>query len=219
DRGLPRTMGHKAGVETVQKIVTAAAELNFEVLTVYAFSTENWKRPPLEVKTLMMLLKTYLLSELKNLVSNNVRLHCIGQTEMLPKEVRDILTQVIDDTAGNTGLILNLALSYGSRNEIIRAVGNIARQCLAGTLQPDDITEDILSTNLDTADLPDPDLLIRTGGESRLSNFLLWQASYAEILIYPKRWPDFGKKDLIEAIGEYQGRQRRFGKTGEQVSV
>ena len=216
-RGLMRLMGHKAGVESVKKIVRAADELGISILTVYAFSTENWKRPPLEVKTLMGLLQSYLESELADLVKNNVSLRCIGEKEKLPDAPRQVLEKVIATTAENTGLILNLALSYGSRSEIIMAVKKLAEDCVSGRLQPDDITDDLFSQHLYTGGLHDPDLVIRTGGESRLSNFLLWQASYSEIYITETKWPDFDRLQLIEAIYNYQQRQRRFGKTGEQV--
>ncbi|MBU0729915.1 MAG: isoprenyl transferase [Proteobacteria bacterium] len=218
ERGLPRTLGHKEGVKTVKNIVTAARELDVRVLTLYAFSTENWKRPPFEVQTLMGLLKSYLQSELTTMVENNVQLRCIGEKERMPAEVINVLERVIAQTANNTGLILNLALSYGSRSEIIAAVQTVARQCMDGKLTPEDITETIFENRLYTAGLPDPDLLIRTGGESRLSNFLLWQASYAELYITETKWPDFDKEKLIGAIIDFQQRQRRFGKTGEQVT-
>lgn len=217
DRGMPRAMGHKVGVESVQKIVKAARELGIVSLTLYAFSTENWKRPPLEVQALMGLLKSYLQSELATMVENNVRLRCIGQKEKLPNEVQKILDQVINKTAGNTGLSLNLALSYGGRNEIVRATQKLAEKCIEGTLKPADITEESFTGHLDTAGQPDLDLLIRTGGESRLSNFLLWQASYAEIYITDTLWPDFRKADLFKTIYDFQQRQRRFGKTGNQI--
>ena len=216
-RGLPRPVGHKVGVESVQAVVRAARQLNVQVLTLYAFSTENWQRPPLEVKALMGLLKSFLLSELETMVANNVSLRCLGQKERFPQEVREALDKVIAETAGNDGLILNLALNYGSRMEIIDAVRAVAGKCAAGELAVDAIDEDLFATHLYTGSLPDPDLLIRTGGEARLSNFLLWQASYAEIYFVETLWPDFREEGLVEAIRVYQGRQRRFGKTGDQV--
>ncbi len=218
-RGLPRTMGHKVGVDSVQEIVRESGALGIKYLTLYAFSTENWKRPAQEVGALMGLLKSYLQSELAALVKNNVSLRCIGEKERIPAEVRGVLDRVILETAGNTGLILTLALSYGGRNEIIRAVRSLARECAAGNLQWTDITEETLTAHLDTGDQPDPDLLIRTGGESRLSNFLLWQASYAEIYISDVLWPDFRKAELSKAIQNYQRRQRRFGKTDAQLQA
>lgn len=217
-RGLMRLMGHKAGVKTVKKIVTAASKLGLKVLTLYAFSSENWKRPPKEVTGLMSLLKSYLESELSTMLENNIRLRCMGRKEQLPDEVLQILDRSIEKTAKNSGLILNLALSYGGRDEIIRAARKLAQQSVAGKLKPSEITEEIFSDHLYSTGLPDPDLVIRTGGESRLSNFLLWQASYAEIFITETKWPDFSEDDLESALANFQQRQRRFGKTGEQVS-
>ena len=216
-QGKPRIMGHRAGVESVQDIVRAARELGIGVLTLYAFSTENWKRPPVEVQALMGLLKTFLESELSTMVHNNVSLRCIGQKDRIPPEVLMVMDRVIGETADNSGLILNLALSYGGRSEITQAVQAIARKCLDGTLSPEAINQAVLEQYLYTAGLPDPDLLIRTGGESRLSNFLLWQASYAELYFTEILWPDFRKQDLLTAILDFQKRQRRFGKTGEQA--
>ncbi|HFQ80475.1 MAG TPA: isoprenyl transferase [Desulfobacterales bacterium] len=216
-KGLARAIGHKAGVKSVQKIVKAGRELGVQVLTLYAFSSENWQRPALEVKTLMGLLKSYLKLELDNLTKNNIQLRAIGEVERLPAEVRDVLTDTINCTAANNGMILNLALSYGSRQEITRAVKAIVGKCLAGELSDAEINEDTVNDFLYTSDLPDPDMVIRTGGESRLSNFLLWQASYAEIYITETAWPNFRRDHLISAIADYQQRQRRFGKTGEQV--
>lgn len=217
-RGLVRLMGHKAGVKTVQLIVKAARELGIPALTLYALSTENLKRPANEVSGLMSLLKSYLESEIIAMQENNIRLRCIGRMENLPAEIRETLSASMAKTAGNTGLILNLALSYGSRDEIVKAARETARLCAAGKLTPEDITEEIFSGHLYTAGLPDPDLIIRTGGEFRLSNFLLWQASYAEIFITETHWPDFTKADFIAAITTFQKRQRRFGRTGDQIS-
>ena len=211
-RNLPRPVGHKYGVESVQDIVRTAAELGVKILTLYAFSTENWNRPPLEVQALMGLLKTFLQSELKTITANNVSLRCLGEEERLPSEVRQVLDNAIAQTADNDGLILNLALSYGGRNEIVRAVRQIGADCRQGLIKPEEIDEALISAHLDTAGQPDPDLLIRTGGESRLSNFLLWQLSYAEIYITDTLWPDFRKKDFITALTDFQKRQRRFGK-------
>ncbi len=217
-QGMMRLFGHQAGVETVKKIVEAARETGISVLTLYAFSTENWKRPADEVSGLMSLLKTYLKSELANMLKNDVQLRSIGQLENLPVEVRQVLEQSITETADNKGLILNLALSYGGRIEIISVAGQLAELCLKGELKPEEIDEKIFSSKLYTAGLPDPDLLIRTGGEARLSNFLLWQASYAEIYFTETAWPDFTKDDLINAVTSFQQRQRRFGRTGDQVA-
>jgi undecaprenyl diphosphate synthase len=216
-RGMMRLMGHQMGVKTVKKIVTAARELDIRVLTLYAFSSENWKRPEQEVSGLMTLLKSYLENELSTMLDNNIKLRCMGRKEQLPPIVRDTLDSSIQKTSGNTGMVLNLALSYGGRSEIVRAARILAAQCTEGTIHPDDITEELVSDNLYSAGLPDPDLVIRTGGEYRLSNFLLWQASYAEIYITDINWPDFSKDDFHMALANYQERQRRFGRTGEQV--
>ena len=218
-RGLPRAMGHKAGVESVREIVETAGELNIEVLTLYAFSTENWRRPAMEVQALMTLLRAYLESQLTLMLEKGVRLRCSGQIDRLPKDVQALLQKAIDQTAANRGLILNLALSYGGRGEIVRAAQRLAQQCLNGSLKPDDITEERFGGELYTAGLPDPDLLIRTGGESRLSNFLPWQTSYSELHFSPILWPDFRKPQFLAALLDFQGRQRRFGKTGAQVAA
>jgi undecaprenyl diphosphate synthase len=215
--GLVRTLGHKAGVDSVREVVKVAREIGIQVLTLYAFSTENWKRPESEVSTLMNLLKTYLEKEVQDLCANNISLRCIGQIDKLPADVRAVLAKVIADTSSNTGMVLNLALSYGSRSELTKGIQEIARQCVSGKLSVDNISEETISSHLYTAGLPDPDLLIRTGGESRLSNFLLWQVSYSELYFSDTFWPKFRKAELIEAIKHFQARQRRFGKTGEQV--
>jgi undecaprenyl diphosphate synthase len=222
-RNLPRIVGHKAGSESVKNIVRTARELNLEVLTLYAFSTENWKRPSLEVQGLMTLLKTYLKSELENMLENDISLRCIGEIEMLPPDVQKILREVIQNTARNaekkTGLTLNLALSYGGRFEIVRAARIMAEKCVSGQFDPDDFSESLFASHLYTAGLPDPDLLIRTGGESRLSNFLLWQLSYAELYITETMWPDFNDERFFEALQDFQSRERRFGRTGEQLQA
>jgi undecaprenyl diphosphate synthase len=216
-QGLIRTLGHKTGTRSVKKIVKIADQIGVKVLTLYAFSTENWKRPTLEVKALMGLLKSFLVSELPEMMENNICLKCIGHQSDLPADVKKILSDSISKTSENTGLILNLALSYGSRSEIIRAVHKLVSQHALGELALEEITEQALADRLYTSGLPDPDLIIRTGGESRLSNFLLWQASYSEIYITETLWPDFDKSHFIQAILDYQGRQRRFGKTGDQL--
>jgi undecaprenyl diphosphate synthase len=218
NRSLPRPVGHKHGVESVQNIVRAAAKIGVKILTLYAFSTENWNRPPLEVQALMGLLKNFLQSELRTITANNVSLRCLGEKERLPEEVRQVLDNAIAQTTDNDGLILNLALSYGGRNEIVRAIRQIADECRQGRIKPEEIDDALVSSYLDTAGQPDPDLLIRTGGESRLSNFLLWQLSYAEIYITDTLWPDFREKDFISALTDFQNRQRRFGKTSKQVT-
>jgi undecaprenyl diphosphate synthase len=222
-RNLPRIMGHRAGTESLKNIVKTAGELKLEVLTLYAFSTENWKRPSLEVQGLMTLLKSYLKSELQKMLDNTVSLRCIGEIEMLPPDVRKILSEVMLETARNAedkpGLILNLALSYGGRFEIVRAARIMAEKCVSGQFDPKDFSEKLLAAHLYTAGLPDPDLLIRTGGESRLSNFLLWQLSYAELYITETMWPDFDTERFFEALKEFQSRERRFGQTSEQLQA
>jgi len=222
-RNLPRIMGHKAGSESVKDVVKTARKLNLEVLTLYAFSTENWKRPAIEVQGLMTLLKTYLKSEEQNMVENNISLRCLGEMEKLPADVQKVLAEVIQETANTTeekpGLVLNLALSYGSRSEIVRAARIMAEKCVSGQFEPEDFSEQLFASHLYTSGLPDPDLLIRTGGEARLSNFLLWQLSYAELYITETMWPDFKREEFLKAIMDYQGRERRFGQTSEQLQA
>lgn len=217
-RNRPRLFGHKAGVDSVRDVVETCREIGVQHLTLYAFSTENWKRPQGEVSGLMVLLKTYLAGELQNMLSNDIRLHCLGQSERLPREVRRVLDHAIELTAACSSMHLNLALSYGGRSEIISAVRKLADQCVAGKRLPEEITEDVFSNALYTAGQEDPDLLIRTGGECRLSNFLLWQASYAELYFTELKWPEFRRPELLEAIEVFNQRQRRFGKTGAQLS-
>ncbi|MDA3970883.1 MAG: isoprenyl transferase [Desulfobulbaceae bacterium] len=216
-RGLMRIMGHREGVKAVQNIVEGAQESGIEVLTLYAFSTENWNRPKDEVSGLMGLLKKFLQSGLDNMVENGIQLRCIGNMHALPEDVQDVLRTTIDTTKQNTKLILNLALSYGGRDEMVQAMQAISRKCMDGTLSPDDICAETVDEHLFTAGLRDPDLVIRTGGEERLSNFLLWQSSYSEIYFTKVPWPEFTKNELHKALADFQKRQRRFGKTGEQV--
>jgi len=216
-QGKPRLFGHKNGVNSVQEIVECAGDLGVEVLTLYAFSTENWKRPADEVGGLMGLLKIYLQKELTKMVKNSIRLTCIGDITKLPKDVREVLENTMSQTANNTKLTLNLALSYGGRAEMIRAIQQISDEVCNGDLDASAIDESLIDSHLYTADLPDPDLLIRTGGEARLSNFLLWQASYAEIYFTDTMWPDFRRDAFCKAIEEFQSRERRFGKTSAQV--
>lgn len=216
-RNKPRLYGHKIGAQSVREIVETACELGIEVLTLYAFSSENWKRPKQEVSGLMSILKSFLVSELSRMLKNNIRLSCIGEIDKLPKDVQKILRESMAKTANNNKLTLNLALSYGSRNELTRAVRQLAEQCAAGTLTPDEISEKMVSAQLYTAGLVDPDLLIRTGGEARLSNFMLWQASYSEIYFTETMWPDFRKPVFLKALQDYQNRERRFGKIGAQL--
>jgi undecaprenyl diphosphate synthase len=216
-RKRPRLFGHKAGVDSVRAIVEAARESGVGHLTLYAFSTENWRRPGVEVKGLMSLLKTYLQAELDNMKENEIRLGCFGQIKRLPADVRRILEQVMEDTGECTGMRLNLALSYGSRAEMVRALQDITRKCRDGRIDVESIDDQLVSDHLYSGGQPDPDLLIRTGGEKRLSNFLLWQASYAEIYFTDTMWPDFRKPQFKEALMDFARRQRRFGRTGAQL--
>ena len=210
-RGLPRVMGHRSGIKSVRAVVEAAREMGIEVLTLYAFSVENWKRHPREISTLMRLLDEYLGRELPNLMKNEIRLNVLGDDEELPEKVRNHLRKVMTQTGSNSRMVLNLALNYGGRSEILRAVGKVIAQVKAGKLSGGAIDEETFSRFLDTNGLPDPDLLIRTSGEQRISNFLLWQISYAELYMTPTLWPDFGKADFLKAIADYQRRDRRFG--------
>ncbi|MFA6078679.1 MAG: isoprenyl transferase [Candidatus Omnitrophota bacterium] len=211
EKGLPKIMGHNAGAGSVQKVVKAAAELGVKVLTLYTFSTENWKRPPEEVDALFRLMDGYLDREAENMSRNNMRFSVIGRIDGLPAFIRSKIKKVMGETASNTGLVLNLALNYGGRTEIIDAVRKIVEDVKSGVLNADEVDEAAFSRYLYTRDLPDPDLLIRTSGEFRLSNFLLWQVSYSEIYIVDKYWPDFDGSDLKEAVREYGRRERRFG--------
>ncbi len=210
-RALPRVMGHRAGIKSVRAVVELCREVGIEVLTLYAFSVENWKRPPEEVSTLMRLLNEYLRRELSNLMRNEIRLNVLGDFGGLPALVQKQLGRVMKETEDNRGMVLNLALNYGGRAEILQAVRRIAEQVKAGKLKLGSLDEELFGRFLYTDGQPDPDLLIRTSGERRVSNFLLWQISYAELYITPKFWPDFGKVDLLAALKDFQGRQRRFG--------
>ena len=213
-RLLNRIKGHEKGSETVRAIVRASREIGIRILTLYAFSTENWQRPQIEISALMTLLKKFLISERKEMLDNNIRLNSIGQTERLPEDVRQELQKSMMLTRKNEGLILNLALSYGGRAEIVRAVKEIAIKSIDGRIDPDSITPDLISKHLYTGEMPDPDLLIRTSGEMRISNFLLWQLAYTEICITDTLWPDFEKDEFIRILKNYQQRERRFGKVG-----
>lgn len=212
ERGLPRKEGHRAGAEAVREAVEACSEIGVQYLTLYAFSSENWNRPEPEVAALMALLERFLKTKAKEIGKKNVQLKAIGRLDMLPTRTRNELDQVIAETSSNDGLTLNLALSYGSREEIIDATKALAKEVQSGALSVDEIDHDVFSSHLYTNNTPDPDLLIRTSGEFRLSNFLLWQLSYAEIFISPKNWPDFHKDDFRAAVEEYKLRNRRFGK-------
>ncbi|MEN8694337.1 MAG: isoprenyl transferase [Akkermansiaceae bacterium] len=211
-RGLPRKEGHRAGAESVREAVEACAEMGIDYLTLYAFSSENWNRPKAEITALMNLLERFLKTKAREIAQKNVRLKAIGRLNLLPEKTRRELDSAIADTAENTGLTLILALSYGSREEIVDAVKSLVQQARSGELTEDELTSEIFSQNLYTSEWPDPDLLIRTSGELRLSNFLLWQLSYAEFHISEKNWPDFKKSDLHEAVQIYARRHRRFGR-------
>ncbi|MBR4530346.1 MAG: isoprenyl transferase [Lachnospiraceae bacterium] len=209
--GLPRNAGHLRGAKAVEDILSVADDLGIRYLTVYAFSTENWSRPQEEVAALMKLLKEYLVGSIKKSMKNNVRCQVIGERSRLSADVLESIERLEEATAGNTGLTFTIAINYGSRDEITRAVRRVAARVQSGELSPEEITDDVIGGALDTAGLPDPDLLIRTMGEQRLSNFLLWQCAYTEFYFTPVAWPDFGKKELEDAIAAYAGRNRKFG--------
>lgn len=212
-RGLPRVAGHQRGAEAVRKTVKACRELGIGYLTLYAFSSENWKRPAEEVGDLMQLLRVYLRKELNELDANNVRIQFIGDRSRLAGDITTLIEDAESRTRANTGLCLIIAVNYGGQAEIVEACRRIAAQAAAGSLQPDAVDEAVVAANLQTAGLPDPDLLIRTSGEQRLSNFLLWQSAYSELVFMDVLWPDFSKKTLLEAIEEFQHRDRRYGAT------
>ncbi|HMI78663.1 MAG TPA: isoprenyl transferase [Ferruginibacter sp.] len=217
EKGEDRLFGHLHGVESVRNIVEGAAELGIKYLTLYAFSTENWDRPKYEVSGLMELLVNTIHKEVPTLNKNNIRLHVIGDMNMLPDAAKNELKEALAETSVNTGLNLIMALSYSSRWEIVNAVKQIAKAVKDGELAAEDITQHIVQKYLTTSDYPDPELMIRTSGEYRVSNFLLYQLAYAELYFTNTLWPDFRKENLYEAILDYQGRERRFGKTGEQI--
>jgi len=211
-RNLPRALGHRAGADAVRRTVETAARLGLDCLTLYAFSTENWKRPRFEIRALMDLLTEYLRKELQSLKKNNIQFRMIGRTGELHISVLEQIRKAELSTFQNTGLKLNIALNYGGRSEIVDAVRKIAADVAAGRLQPDAVDEQIIHDRLYTNDLPDPDLLIRTSGEMRVSNFLLWQIAYTEIHVTETLWPDFGEHDMLSAIIDYQKRDRRYGR-------
>ncbi len=213
-RRLPRIAGHAAALESVRDVIIAAAELELGELTLYTFSMENWTRPRKEVSALMHLLDQTLKDQIEEMDENNIMLQAIGRIDLLPKYARERLERCRARLSGNTGLRLNLALSYGGRAEIVDAVRSIARDVKRGVLRPSDIDDDVFRRNLYCPDLPDPDLLIRTSGEMRISNFLLWQIAYTELYMTDVLWPDFRRRDLFAAIRDYQTRQRRFGRVG-----
>jgi undecaprenyl diphosphate synthase len=217
-RLLKRIIGHHRGAETVQMVVEEANNLGIRYLTLFAFSSENWSRPKSEVLALMTLLKKYVRNELRRMLKNNIRFNIIGNRDDLPPEVNQILDDALQQTAANTGMVLTLALSYGGRQEIVRAAAGIARQVANGSLTPEQVTEELFASRLDTNGLPDPDLLIRTSGEMRISNFLLWQLAYTELYFTEINWPDLTVNALHGALADYQSRERRFGKTSAQLS-
>ena len=210
-RLLNRINGHEKGSDTVRSVVRTCREIGISYLTLYAFSTENWQRPKTEVGALMTLLKNFLHSEKKEMVENDIRLRVIGQVDRLPEKVQQALQQTMSATKDNSAMTLVLALSYGGRAEIIRMVQEVAKQVKLGEIDPDSITAELVADHLYTRDIPDPDLLIRTSGEMRISNFLLWQIAYTEIFVTPTLWPDFSRDELLEILKDYQNRERRFG--------
>jgi undecaprenyl diphosphate synthase len=217
-KGKPRVFGHKSGVTAVREVSEGAAELGIKHLTLYAFSTENWNRPVTEVTALMTLLVETIKREVKTLNQNNIKLNAIGDLEKLPAKSYTALMKAIEDTKDNTRMTLHLALNYSSRWEIVNAVRNMGKDIYQGSINPDSIDESLFTSYLSTKDIPDPELLIRTSGEYRISNYLLWQIAYAELYFTDIYWPDFRKQDLCEAIINFQNRERRFGKISEQVN-
>jgi len=210
-RLLNRINGHEKGSDTVRTVVRTCRQIGISYLTLYAFSTENWQRPKTEVEALMTLLKNFLHSEQKEMVENDIRLRVIGQTDRLPEKVQAALHQTMAATKDNTAMTLILALSYGGRAEIVRMVQEVAKLIRHGEIDPDAVTAELIADHLYTRDIPDPDLLIRTSGEMRISNFLLWQIAYTEIFVTPTLWPDFSRDELLEILKDYQSRERRFG--------
>ena len=217
-KGLPRTAGHVQGAKTVEQICEDAYNMGIQYLTIYAFSTENWTRPDSEVATLMNLLRNYMKNSIKRAQKNNMCVRVIGDKTKLADDLQLSIAKLEQETRNNTGLHFQIAINYGGRDEMRRAVTKLAEQVAAGTLKPEEIDEELIAAKLDTAGLPDPDLLIRTSGEQRISNFLLWQTSYAELYFTDKLWPDFNEKDFDKAIDEFNKRVRRFGKTDEQLN-
>lgn len=210
-RGLPRSAGHSKGADTLKKIVTECNKIGIKYITVYAFSTENWKRPKEEVDYLMNLLLDYLKDAENSLAGENVVIRVVGSVKELSEEIREQIVKTENFTKNNTGIVMNIALNYGSREELTHAVKEIAENVKTGGINPEDITAEMISKKLYTKNQPDPDLIIRTSGEERLSNFMLWQAAYSELYFSKKLWPDFGKNDLYEAVADFQKRGRRFG--------
>jgi undecaprenyl diphosphate synthase len=218
ERGKQRLFGHQSAIQSVREVSEASAEIGVKYLTLYAFSTENWNRPFAEVTGLMSLLATTIRNEVSTMNKNSIKLNAIGDLMNLPKANYDQLMQALEDTSHNTRMVLTLALSYSGRWDLKQAMQRMAQDVAQGKLQPEAIDDTVISSYLSTANMPDPELLIRTSGEERISNFLLWQLAYSELYFTPKYWPDFRKADLYEAILNYQHRERRFGKTSEQVT-
>ena len=216
-RMLKRIVGHQRGAETIKMVVEQSSQLGINYLTLFAFSSENWLRPAMEVKALMALLKKYIRQETARMMRKNIRYNVIGNRSELPDDVNATLDDAISQTAGNTGMVLTLALSYGGRQEISIAASRLARDVAAGKVNPDEITMDVFSGYLDTGGLPDPDFLIRTSGEMRISNFLLWQLAYTELYFTETYWPDFTINEFHKALADFQSRERRFGKTSGQL--
>lgn len=217
-RMLKRVVGHQRGAETVKMVVEQASLLGIKYLTLFAFSSENWSRPALEVRALMALLKKYIRQETARMMRKNIRYNVIGNRSDLPDDVNETLDSAITQTAGNTGMVLTLALSYGGRQELSSAAARMSRDVLAGKLSPEAITTDMFGSYLDTGGLPDPDFLIRTSGEMRISNFLLWQLAYTELYFTETNWPDFTINELHKALADFQSRERRFGQTSDQLT-
>jgi len=217
-RMLKRVVGHQRGAETVKMVVEQASLMGIKYLTLFAFSSENWSRPPLEVRALMALLKKYIRAETARMMRKNIRYNVIGNRSDLPDDVNETLDSAISQTAANTGMVLTLALSYGGRQELSSAAARMAQDVVAGRLTADAITTEIFGTYLDTGGLPDPDFLIRTSGEMRISNFLLWQLAYTELYFTETNWPDFTINELHKALADFQSRERRFGKTSDQIT-
>lgn len=218
-RGLDRVFGHREGANAVRRIVRACGELQIPYLTLYAFSTENWNRPKYEVEALMALLVKSIQEEVPELMKNNVRLNAIGHLADLPQQCQDALTEAIRTTSANTGLTLTISLSYSGRSELKYCMREIAKKAKENKINIDEISEETICQHLYTSALPDPDIMIRTGGEQRVSNFLLWQIAYAELFFTPVMWPDFDKPHLLEILSQYQNRERRYGKTSEQIAA
>lgn len=217
-RLLNRVLGHRKGIDAVRRVVRLCRNIGIPYLTLYAFSYENWNRPSREVSALMKLLESYLLKELPEMMENSIKLTAIGRLDLLPPSAKKTLQRCVKETENNKGMVLNLALSYGGRTEIIDAVRRVADDLKAGRVKAEEITEESFSDYLYTAGMPDPDFLVRTSGEMRVSNFLLWQIAYSEIYVTDTLWPDFGEDDLINALLDFQKRERRFGLTGSQIA-